>query len=175
MKKLLRRSIALGFGLAVAGGCLPAVGHAQTISGETALLNLTPRKVHMKTVSETMHVGDTWKDVFSPTTIDCYGGDTCVVRVTVSSDFSNINPDETVAARVLVDGLPFPISPGEILMVAGENVAFYREAARSFMWVGWDLPPGPRMVSVQFKTYPDGVGAHSLAFNRTLTIDVFKP
>jgi hypothetical protein len=173
MMNLLRRSIALGFGLAVVRGCLPATAHAQTISGETAFLNLTPRKVHMKTVNETISVGDTWKDVFSSTTIDCYSE--CVIRVTAASDFSNINPDETVAARVLVDGLPFPISPGEILMVAGENVAFFREAARSFMWAAQDLPPGPRTVSVQFKTYPEGVGAHSLAFNRTLTIDVFKP
>ena len=113
--------------------------------------------------------------MFSPTTIDCQGGGTCVLRVTASSDFSNIDPDETVTARVLVDGNPIPISPGEILMVAGENVAFFRETARSFTWAAWDLPPGPHTVSAQFKTYPDGVGAHSLALNRTLTIDVLKP
>ena len=129
MKKLLRQPIALSVGLAVAGGFLPAIALAQTVFGETALLNLAPRKVHMKTVT----------------------------------------------ARVLVDGNPIPISPGEILMVAGENVAFFREAARSFTWAGWDLPPGPHTVSAQFKTYPDGVGAHSLALNRTLTIDVLKP
>jgi hypothetical protein len=151
--------------LGISSTVLPAAGGAQELP---VAANLTIKKVYLKAnIGDSFSgFGDTFENVFGPTTITCPGGGTCTVRVQISAYAGGIDAGEYMYSQVLLDG--FPMQPGTVLW---GSETFLHTA--TFTWILADVSAGTHTVETQFSVQP--AGAYAWIAHRTLSIEVLKP
>lgn len=164
----------------VVGMSLPSAVSAQTQSGggepteqegiEQASPNRVLGRTYFKTVNGVflnLNVG--WVNSFSDTVVFCPGTTACTIAVTVSSQFGSVSAGQVARARVFVNG--FLTHPGDACCVNMSPNANPRPQTASMTFVARNVPPGNRVVRVQFSTS----GGTGYADFRSLEIGVYKP
>ena len=170
--------VALGTSLVPGTGQLVGVAVAQDVTsanGEEAALNLAIRKTYIKTEDTDLGFNAAGQNAFTDTVVNCPGaaGTTCTIRIEVSSQFGAVGNNLNDRARILVsvDGSTANIFPNDSVTVENGPVNNVRALTFSFMKPG--VSPGNHTVRVRFAT--GGCCETAAAFNRILTITVFKP
>lgn len=111
-------------------------------------------------------------NAFTPTSVPCpasAGAAGCTLRVSVVSQFRDLEADNAAALKVIISGQGTAVTPSAIVQVASAAHALWY-STHSFQWMKRNIPAGTTpTVTVQLgMTFGTGnAGA------RTLSIDVF--
>jgi len=155
------------------------------ITGSALLLSSTPRAaetvfagVPIYSIQKTEDTGTDFSatvpaSAFTATAVPCpasAGAAGCTFRVSVVSQFRNLEADNAAALKVIINGPGTPVMPSAIIQVASaSDPLFY--STHSFQWVKRNIPAGTiQTVTVQLGM-TSGTGS---AGARTLSIDVFS-
>jgi hypothetical protein len=155
-------------GLVIAGvvaGLWPSMGYGQ----ELAALDLTLKKTSVKTSNVLEPLAPWGVQAFTPTTVSCPNGGTCLVRVEVATQVRYLYPTDNVAVTVLIDG--HVVAPNPTIVLASNTANYPGTSAHSFSWAQ-EVTPGPHVIEVRVATL---VGFDSFLDHRSLTISVYKP
>jgi hypothetical protein len=133
-------------------------------------LNLGLYETYIKTESSLLVLAvEPFKDLFSPTTVSCPGGETCTIRVEVSAEYYS---PFLIRLRVAIDGSPAaPSTDGAPLMI-GPGVD--APNPRTFAWAVTGMGSGRHTVDVEAALFTLGGQVNGAVRVRTLTITVFK-
>ena len=137
---------------------------------EQASLNRSLYRTHFKTVNGVfLALNAAWVNAFTDTVVQCPGNTPCTVAVTVSSQFGSVTAGQVARARVFVNGVL--THPGDACCLNMSPNASPRPQTATMTFVARNVPPGNRLVRVQFSTS----GGNGYADFRALEIGVYKP
>ena len=166
--------------VATVGMSFPSALSAQAQSGggtpsqqeaiEQAALNRVLNRTYFKTVNGGfLALNTTWKNAYTDTVVFCPGTTPCTIAVSVSSQFGSVSAGQVARARVFVNGVL--THPGDACCLNMSPNANPRPQTASMTFVARNIPPGNRLVRVQFSTS----GGTGYADFRSLEIGVYKP
>jgi hypothetical protein len=110
-----------------------------------------------------------WVNAFSDTVVACPGTTPCTIAVKISSQFGSVTAGQVARARVFVNGVL--THPGDACCLNMSPNASGRPQTASMTFVARNVPPGNRLVRVQFSVS----GGAGYADFRALEIGVYKP
>ena len=166
--------------VAMVGMSFPSALSAQSQGGggtptqqegiEQASLNRTLYRTHFKTVNGVfLGLNTAWVNAFTDTVVFCPGTTPCTIAVSVSSQFGSVTAGQVARARVFVNGVL--THPGDACCLNMSPNANPRPQTASMTFVARNVPPGNRLVRVQFSTS----GGTGYADYRSLEVGVYRP
>ena len=148
------------------GGGTPGQQEGIEVASPSRVLNRT----YFKTVNGVfLPLNSTWVNAFSDTVVFCPGTTPCTIAVSVSSQFGSVTAGQVARARVFVNGLL--THPGDACCLNMSPNGNSRPQTASMTFVARNVPPGNRVVRVQFSTS----GGTGYADFRSLEVGVYKP
>jgi hypothetical protein len=148
------------------GGGQPSQSEGIEIAAPSRVLNRT----YFKTVNGVfLNLNAVWVNAFTDTVVVCPGTTPCTIAVSVSSQFGSVTAGQVARARVFVNGVL--THPGDACCLNMSPNANARPQTGSMTFVATNVPPGNRVVRVQFSTS----GGTGYADFRSLEIGVYKP
>ena len=166
--------------VATVGMSFPAALSAQSQSGggtpsqqegiEQASPNRVLRNTFFKTVNGVfLPLNAAWVNAFTDTVVTCPAAVPCTIAVTVSSQFGSVTAGQVARARVFVNGVL--THPGDACCLNLSPNPNGRPQTATMTFVARNVPPGNRLVRVQFSTS----GGTGYADFRSLEIGVYNP
>ena len=148
------------------GGGTPSAQEGIEIAAPSRVLNRT----YFKTVNGVfLNLNTTWVNAFTDTVVFCPSTTPCTIAVSISSQFGSVTAGQVARARVFVNGVL--THPGDGCCLNLSPNANPRPQTASMTFVARNVPPGNRVVRVQFSTS----GGTGYADYRSLEIGVYKP
>ena len=166
--------------VATVGMSFPSALSAQSQSGggtpsqQEAIEQASPNRILDRTFFKTVNgvflpLNVAWVNAFTDTVVPCVGTTPCTIAVTVSSQFGSVTAGQVARARVFVNGVL--THPGDACCLNMSPNPNIRPQTATMTFVARNVPPGNRLVRVQFSTS----GGTGYADFRSLEIGVYKP
>ncbi len=150
--------------------CVLLATGAMRASAQEQAFNLTLLKTFVRTENNTLNLSQSGTQAFLPTTVNCptTAKKGCVLKIEVSSEFSNMNQNGASITVTVSDGSGLPgIDPNASIPSCNECGA----DNRTFQWMQRSLPARTKAtVKVEFSQ----IDNQGQASNRTETIELFK-
>jgi len=112
-------------------------------------------------------------NAFTPTAVRCpasAGAAGCTLRVSIASQFRDLDADSAAAVKVIINGPGTAVMPSAIIQVASASHRIFY-ATHSFQWIKRNIPAGTIQTVTVLLGITSGTGS---AGARTLSIDVFN-
>jgi hypothetical protein len=112
-------------------------------------------------------------NAFTSTAVPCpasAGAAGCTLRVSVVSQFRDLEADNAAAVKVIISGPGTAVAPSAIVLVASTAHALWY-STHSFQWMKRNIPAGTTAIVTVELGMTSGIGN---AGARTLSIDVFN-